>query len=86
MPYIFLNKVQKVIIIVSGGSLSLGDYHLFPALSQNLDCHRYNVDCEEETSVTRWVINQYSDFLSAWDIQWHFMKQVPQLWREFVER
>jgi hypothetical protein len=37
---------------------------MFLALSQNLGCHIYNADYEEETSVTQWVINQYSDFLS----------------------
>jgi len=52
MAYNFVTTESKLILITSGKFVA----HPFPALQQNLGCHKIKDDREMETAVTGWMI------------------------------
>ena len=85
MTYLFVTERPKVILIVSEEFIP-GQLSSVSSAEAKFGGHSFNVYCEEETFVRLLVITRYSDCLSLWDIKSNFMRQVPQLWWEHVER
>jgi len=49
------HKMQYVLPIYEG-NLSPSDFHFFPAMKENLGCHKFEANREVKTVVTQWLV------------------------------
>jgi hypothetical protein len=64
MVHNFANKELAFILSIRlrTENSSPSNYHLFPALKQNLGCEKFKDDSETERVVTWWLITEDTDF------------------------